>query len=206
VVFRTTTSVRRRREVSSLAPREQVVEDADMMCASVCGIDRVINSADNTTTVAQVVDIAGDYTTKTGVHLDSKVYRLKDAPGTDHDSDKSGLRVELSGGSYPLQRGGIPQKAIIDFLCDPDRDGTETETPAPGDEDGKDEKLRRRDGDETKKGGSLVFRSYKNVEIDERETGVLRLDWYTKYACEDALDKHTIDGSHWGFFTWFIIM
>ena len=55
-------------------------------------------------------------------------------------------------------------------------------------------------------GKSLTFVSYG--AIDEK-TDVLRLNWRTKYACEDFEDDDddsSNKSSHWGFFTWFIIM
>jgi len=98
------------------------------------------------------------------------------------------------------------QRAIIEFQCDEDRSGNE-ET---------EEKKRRRDGEEDKSKGdnekkstsSLMFVSYG--ELDDK-TDVLRLNWRTKYACEDHADRDE-DGeggsqkAGWGFFTWFILM
>ena len=55
-------------------------------------------------------------------------------------------------------------------------------------------------------GKSLTFVSYGSIDD---KTDVLRLNWRTKYACEDFEDdddESSSKGSHWGFFTWFIIM
>lgn len=115
--------------------------------------------------------------------------------------------MELSGGRDPLdKKTGVKQKAIIDFLCDKDIDGTETETPEH-EGDKKDERSLSTRADDPKK-QALVFKSYgteKDAKSDE-EWGVLRLDWNTKHACEDAVNEDKGDGTHWGFFTWFIIM
>jgi hypothetical protein len=160
-----------------------------------------------------VVNIAGHYIMKTGKHLESEVTRLKGS-GSSADAEKDGLRVILSGGAVPLKKGGVKQKAVIEFLCDPTREGTETEMPAPGDIDDGDDKessLQRRADDDDKKEtpkGPLRFLTYKTENDDKgEEEGTLRLEWSTKYACEDAINNPVVhDGSHWGFFTWLIIM
>jgi hypothetical protein len=163
--------------------------------------------------VNQVVNIAGDYTLKTGAPLDSEVLRLKNS-GSHADADKDGVRVILSGGAVPLKKGGVKQKAVIEFICDPSRDGTETEMPAPGDVDGdggdKESSLRRRadDKEEEEKPakGPLVFLDYKTEDVKGEDWGVLRLEWSTKYACESAINEPVKGKGGWGFFTWLIIM
>jgi len=116
--------------------------------------------------------------------------------------------------------------AIIEFQCDPDKSGLE------GTDDIEDSEMsyaaanqtvRRRweleatSGDDTgdDKGGdghddssdpsrSLQFKSFKLVD----DTYFLRLDWKTRYACDDYLKNRKDDSStgHWGFFTWLIII
>jgi len=129
------------------------------------------------------------------------------------DSEKDGVRVILSGGTQPFEKGGVKQKAVIEFICDPDREGTETEMPMPGDidDDGdKESSLQRRDGAEEKKElakGPLVFMGYKSEDVKGEDWSVLRLQWSTKYACENAINEPSVnDGTHWGFFTWLIII
>jgi hypothetical protein len=76
-------------------------------------------------------------------------------------------------------------------------------------DDKKEGKLRRRD--ESSKGKcedndhSLRFCGYE-IETEKKDEKVqtLRLEWRTKYACEDA--PAADGGSHWGFFGWFFIM
>jgi hypothetical protein len=152
--------------------------------------------------VDQVVNVVGDYFTSRGIHLESVVTRLSTTPR----SEQEGLRVELSGGRDPLdKKTGVKQKAVIDFLCNKDVDGTETETPEGSDK--KEERSISRRADDVKK-QPLVFKSYgteKDPKSDE-EWGVLRLDWNTKHACEDSINEDKSDGTHWGFFTWFIIV
>jgi hypothetical protein len=103
----------------------------------------------------------------------------------------------------------VPQKAIIEFLCDKTRDGTDTEKDDRDveDEDNQDSLFRREEDDDKKeKQKSLNFISYKTEKPKDEEWGILRLEWRTKYACESAVDEPLRDGSSWGFFTWFIIM
>ncbi len=112
---------------------------------------------------------------------------------------------------YPFEdrKNGRKQKAVIEFICDERRTGLE------GEEDG--DKRRRRDedeekgqesreddDDEEKEKRSLRFLSYGAVD----DIDVLRLEWLTKYACEDAQRGGSDENGsrHWGFFTWFIIM
>jgi hypothetical protein len=58
--------------------------------------------------------------------------------------------------------------------------------------------------EDTSKTPSLYFEDYDTTGKAE---DVLTLIWRTKYACEDAKqEKDAEKKSHWGFFTWFIIM
>lgn len=129
----------------------------------------------------------------------------------------------MHGGRFPYddKKNGLDQQAIIEFVCDQDRTGLEEGEEDNGekeDGDGKDEgdkdgnekndKLQQRDGNkcqgDDKK--SLRFCGYEKEEVgkDKKQVKVLRLEWRTKYACENASDD--TPSSHWGFFTWFIIM
>lgn len=134
------------------------------------------------------------------------------------------MRVELNGGRYPFDNSkGQTQKAIIEFVCDPERTGlegvgaddrekledepTERRRLARA-EDGEKEGEGEKDGDKEKNESSLQFVSYKFEEDGKSETEVLRLNWRTKYACEGQTE-HTPSPSKsksWGFFTWFLIM
>lgn len=177
--------------------------------------------------IKQVIPIAGEYTLHNSRSLNPHWSRLRDSASS-ADSDKEGIRLEVGGGKYPFDAAtGTPQKAYLEFLCDPARSGHE------GDDDGDhDEKRRRRSDDEpdTDKdsdkdkdkdddngdkhkhkhndhdaGSSLRFISYRNE--DDGQAGVLRLQWRTKYACEGQASHQpeSAKGS-WGLFTWFIIM
>ena len=159
--------------------------------------------------IHEVLPIAGNYELNHGLPLDSKVQRIKDS-SSNSDSDKEGVRVELSGGkSNNNDKNGKKQKAVIEFLCDPNNDGKDTELddrPEDPDNDGKSEK-RKRDEEKKPEEKSLRFISYKDEKGDKgEEFGVLRLKWNTKYACEDAINLPKEPSAHWGFFTWLIIM
>jgi autophagy-related protein 27 len=117
----------------------------------------------------------------------------------------------LLGGKDPFERNKntqqIKQKAIVELLCDREMSGWE---PKP---DPSASKLLRRDeteGDDTPHenvGAALQFKSYDEDEIKGEPWKILKLQWKTKYACEDAAANVPSgrDG-HWGFFTWIFIM
>lgn len=163
---------------------------------------------DNTTRVEHVVPIAGDYIHQ-GRGWDPKWQLLKNG-GSHADAEREGLLIEFNGGRYPFDdtKKGVQQKAVVEFICDRERTGLEGDEEDKRPKEDGDEKDRRRrdeDGGEEKKDRSLKYVSYKNE--GEPAVGVLRLDWRTKYACEDAVnnpDLHPKGG--WGFFTWFLIM
>jgi hypothetical protein len=158
---------------------------------AVCSITTSYNTVDNTTQVDKVIDIAGEYHTSAGRNMDATPEPLD-----------QGIRLVLNGGRYPWEKGR-KQRAVIDFICDSDRTGLEG-LNGKGDSKGKRE---RRSDDEDEKGDekSLRFESYgpseDNADVDE-----LKLVWLTQYACKDNKEDGGKDGSHWGFFTWFIVM
>jgi hypothetical protein len=171
----------------------------------VCGIESSYNPVDDTKiTVEGVIPIAGNYETSNGKGLEPKFERLKSK-----DTQTEGLLMEIHGGQY----GKKNQKAVVKFECDLDRTGNEGfEAASLPDQKGanatnfgafvEDDP----EDDEQGDGKSLTFVSYGAVD---KKTDVLRLNWRTKYACEDFEDdedESSGKGSHWGFFTWFIIM
>ncbi|KAK2733625.1 hypothetical protein FQN55_003307 [Onygenales sp. PD_40] len=146
-----------------------------------------------------VIPIAGIYPHGPG-DLDPKITRLKST-----DSQDEGLRIELHGGRYPFNGKDYKQSVVIEMKCDRERSGLE------GDWDGKSKKREEEgsgennpDGnkDEVDETKSLRFKSYGQVD----EQFVLRLDWLTKYACEDYKDDGDGQSNHWGFFTWLIVI
>ncbi|KND94241.1 Autophagy-like protein 27 [Tolypocladium ophioglossoides CBS 100239] len=197
----------------------------------VCAITRLLKG--DTHTIDEVVAIAGSLENVGGSQFEYEVTRLKTSD-SNSDSQKEGLRLVLKGGKHPLDgpvKDRSEQRAIVEFLCDPEKKGDEGEWEAE-DKYEKDTKLRRRtedkgddnkggedggdDGKENsstehqlkKKGAALVWESYQK----EKDADVLRLTWHTKYACEKR-DPNDGEGegdgnasSHWGFFTWFVII
>lgn len=94
--------------------------------------------------------------------------------------------MEMHGGTYPPGEDGKKQKAIVEYICDKDKTGLEGQ---------------ERDGKVAEGETSLKYLAY--------EGDVLKLEWRTKQACEQQTGGDggdTDGGSHWGFFTWFIIM
>lgn len=124
--------------------------------------------------------------------LDPHWARLKSSASS-ADREKEGIRLEMNGGKYE----GRKQKAIIEFLCNAKSEERRRDMSAVAEEDGQ-------EGEEAddEHGGKLKLLSWE----DEEDIKVLRLEWITKYACEDADDGNDSSSGHWGFFTWFILM
>ena len=160
--------------------------------------------------LGDVIPIAGDFSLSTGGDLNPQWTPLKSS-ASNADRGKEGVRLEMHGGKFK----GKKQKVIVEFLCKPGGneeairrdeilDVYQEEKDRDEDEDG-DRDMDDKIGEETEDehGGKLKFHSWE----DEGDVKVLRLDWDTKYACEDAKDSGKDSSSgHWGVFTWFIIM
>ncbi|CAF9905053.1 MAG: hypothetical protein ALECFALPRED_010669 [Alectoria fallacina] len=170
----------------------------------VCAIERLDNTVENKTTIIDTIPIAGEFSHSLGGALDPKWTRMKSS-ASNADKEKEGVRLEMNGGKAS---DGQKQKAIVEFLCDTStRDYRRRDLLAALDEE--DDNGTGEDGDkkgeevDDEHGGKLKLVSW-NVE---EGTKVLRLDWTTKYGCEDVKDDGTTSSSrHWGFFTWFIII
>lgn len=127
----------------------------------------------------------------------------------------------MRGGKHPLSapfKERKEQKAIFEFLCDPERDGTEGEWGVEESES----KVRREDGEEGEDGDgedngdegddagdgegddeddgtgeSTVEHQLlkENAALiwesfeEENDVGVLRMTWHTKHACEKREDS-----------------
>lgn len=152
------------------------------------------------------------------MQLDPTFELLRDSK-SNSDASREGLRVELHGGRFPFddKKSGVDQRAIIEFVCDAEREGDEgaekddkeKEDDEKDGDDKKEEKLRRREPESKGKcedsDASLRFCGYDLEDVGkDKKARTLRLEWRTKYACENAPAPD--GGSHWGFFTWFIIM
>ncbi|PUU83648.1 autophagy-related protein 27 [Tuber borchii] len=189
--------------------RKSKEEDPKKQCPSgtqVCGIERVTD--DSGTKIHKIIPISGDIH---GKHGDVTPTRLK-ASDSHADSEKEGVRVVLTGGSYE----GRSQKAVVEFICDPNKTGLEG---LKKEEEGKEKRKReekKEEGDDKeperkdpKEGESPEEQSLKLISYGTSDAGedVLRLEWRTKYACESLeKDPGADQGNHWGFFTWFIII
>ena len=120
---------------------------------------------------------------------------MKSSP-SNTDKEKEGVRLEISGG---IDSDGQKQKAIVEFLCDTSTrdDRRRTLLAAEDEEDDENEEDGDKKGEEVddEHGGKLKLVSW---DVEEG-TKVLRLDWTTKYGCEDVKDdKRGSDSGHWG--------
>lgn len=130
----------------------------------------------------------------------------------DIDPETEGLRIKLGGGSYEGETNDQKAKkaaAIIDFKCDHERSGLEGLHTLVDDLE-TNERRRRADGegDDAVPSGNSSSLQFKSFAPSDDDTYILRLDWRTKYACDEYNDdKGDNAGSNsWGFFTWLIIM
>ena len=185
----------------------------DTATSLVCAKQTLIDPDNGTTMNASTIAIAGEFSHTTGGALDPKWTRLKTSNSL-ADREKEGLRLVMNGGKYENRK----QKAIIEFICLPgskDADRRRDDIPIIYEEEDDDnawgDDANDGDNDDDKSegvtddghGGKLKFIKWE----EEEDAKVLRLEWDTKYACEDATvsgDKSS--SGHWGFFTWFIIM
>ncbi|KAF9734464.1 hypothetical protein PMIN02_004697 [Paraphaeosphaeria minitans] len=196
--------------------------------ARVCGVRVLHDIYEDENDTISAVDIAGTYTMQNGPNaiLDPTYGLLRDLK-SNSDAPREGVRVELHGGRHPFdsKKEGVKQRAIIDFVCDREREGDEgaekdtnqhEEEPKKDEDEKKGEdgdkkeekKLSRRDGEKGEcedSKASLRFCGYEDEKTDnDDKVKSLRLEWRTKYACEDAPAPD--GGKSWGFFTWFIII
>lgn len=189
---------------------------------TVCGFEQILYP-DGRSDPLKALPIAGYENSLGGGSKDVEINLLKSI-----DPETEGVRIKISGGTITEAefKKKYPASAIIDFQCDPDRTGLEglkndddldqaTESKLRRDDDNHDDKPKDGDNEEDDKPepkkSSLTFQSFGLV--DDKEGFVLRLDWKTKYACEDYKRENPGSGGgsgngsgHWGFFTWLIIM
>lgn len=159
--------------------------------------------------IQNVIPVAGNF--MGAKPMDAKFTRLKST-----DSELEGLQLTLDGGLYNKMK----QRAVIQFICDKTRTGNEgNEAAILSLPEGRGRVSLARRADEDKNDDekdddarSLQFVSYGRVEGKE-DVDLLRLNWRTKYACEDFEDDDDGDDDDdddkkagWGFFTWFILM
>ncbi|KAG2012451.1 hypothetical protein GB937_007045 [Aspergillus fischeri] len=162
--------------------------------------------------------------------LDPLGHGSKDAEVTRLKGDgQEGLLVKMAGGEYiDKDKKKKVARAVIEFHCDPDRSGLEglSSVEDESSEEEEEEETRRRlvvredEGDKNKDkdkdkektdpndgsdpSRSLQFESFGPADDDAY---VLKLKWRTRYACDNYVRDRKGDGSsHWGFFTWLIII
>ncbi|KAF2864921.1 autophagy protein-like protein Atg27 [Massariosphaeria phaeospora] len=198
--------------------------------ARVCAIRETVDTTGVNNATINPIDIAGTYTSHSHRSIDAQFTLLR---GSESNSDaaREGVRAELHGGRFPFEdsKTGVDQRAIIEFVCDRERTGLEGTRDDDGekddgDDDDSDDKGDDKEGDDKKEEGkrlsrrdddhgkcvgddkkSLRFCGYERESLPKDKVArTLRLEWRTKYACEDA--PRDAPGSHWGFFTWFIII
>lgn len=165
--------------------------------SEVCAIERLDNTLENVTTIIDTVPIAGEFSHSIGGALDPKWTRLKSS-ASHADKEKEGIRLEMHGGK---DSDGQKQKAIVEFVCDNSasddrrRDLLVTEEES----DPRNGEVGDKEGEEVddEHGGKLKFISW---DVEEG-TKVLRLEWTTKYGCENVKDDKTrSNDGHWGKF------
>ncbi|KAK5087319.1 type II membrane protein [Exophiala xenobiotica] len=177
----------------------------------VCGITQTWNPIDDPDVehpiISDVIGVAGEYTLGHGGALDPKITRLKTS-----GRDVEGIDIELHGGRYNDRK----QKALVSFFCERDWTGNEgyeeekkrLKREEEDDDDGDDEPG---SGERFKQDSknALQFVSYTEEGEGKDRMDVLRLNWRTKYACEqydEGDDEPTKKEAGWGFFTWFILI
>ncbi|CAG8973326.1 hypothetical protein HYALB_00000089 [Hymenoscyphus albidus] len=166
----------------------------------ICAVEHLIPKDDETKGVLkQTFAIVGDFHEK-GRDMDSKFHLLSKQAGHE-DSKKEGILLEFGGGLRTEETQKRKQKAIIEFICDKARTGLEG---LISERDLYEESLTKREDAATTP--SLIFESYA-ADKSDASIDVLRLTWKTKEACEDAKEQKDAENrSHWGFFTWFVLI
>ena len=185
-----------------------------------------------TTDIDQVIPIVvGD--DKAPVAWEAK--RLPRDDEAQKDGKKEGLRLTLQGGTTYQQRaqrtviefrcnpdleGTEAEWESIDEYVPAEKKNTRREEDKK-DGDKKDEDKKEggkkdedKGGDESapekqlkKDGAALIWGGYKREKDgngDDMDT--LHLTWYTKHACDAAVDEPVGESTHWGFFTWLVIL
>jgi len=196
---------------NALKPDDKIPKDHQCpINTRICGIKSTWDVGKNDSAdIQHWVAIAGDFTMSNGVHLDITPTRLKNSVSTP-DTKREGLRLEILEGRDPFekQKGTtqVKQKAIVELICDKAKTGWEP-LPEPSVKSSLDGVFDNTTASimESDEAGAIQYISYQEEPIRGENWGVLRLEWKTKYACEDAAVEHS--GSEgWGFFTWFIIL
>ncbi|KAH1511588.1 hypothetical protein KXX06_006052 [Aspergillus fumigatus] len=187
-------------------------------------VDKAEDYIVNTTYVLDICKALGKASIRGDLKCGTSKNSAKDAEVTRLKGDgQEGLLVKLAGGEYiDKDKKKKDARAVIEFQCDPDRSGLEGLSSVEEEEE--EEETRRRlvvredEGDKNKEkdkektdpndgsdpSRSLQFESFGPADDDAY---VLKLKWRTRYACDNYVRDRKGDGSsHWGFFTWLIII
>ncbi|KAI0431384.1 autophagy-related protein 27 [Xylaria sp. FL1042] len=194
----------------------------------VCAIKRLINTEEKIDVIQDATPLAGELAIHGGGPLDHETSLLSEV---DPDSGKEGLRVILKGGFD--RHNKRKKQTVIDFVCNKDLDGTEGEYDSEDKYEPNQDPVEARAEDEgnededtpskevqlgIEKNPSLVFDRYGPSDSDsDTNVDVLHLTWSSKYACESKRDDGEDGGndqdgdvqkpgSHWGAFTWIVIL
>jgi len=187
-------------------------ENKEIACPNltrVCAVERDVSMDGSSDILVDSWPIAGDFSLGGGKDLNAKWEILSESDS--HADSEKGLRLSMNGGSHKVDDEERLQKVIVKFICDKDRYGDE-HLWVPEDKYGKEKRAEGDDSEKPKEGEtedpdnepSLKFDGY---EKNKGDVDTLHLVWRTKFACLDASDEMDSNpNSHWGFFTWFIII
>lgn len=175
-------------------------------------MERIVN--ENTSILERGWPIAGELKQHAGGHLDEKWERLKTFT-SNSDLSIEGIRLHMNGGFFIKDSGEKrPQKAIVEFICDKTRTGTEN-LITPEDEyilpkvkevilvEKSNRIITYNEDSVDPKASSLTFVEYNQ---DREDFDILQLSWRTKFACENTPNQEKLEDRHWGFFTWLIVV
>lgn len=178
----------------------------------VCAMERIVN--DNTSILERGWPIAGELKEHSGGHIDEKWERLKTSSSTSN-MEIEGVKLEMNGGFKFRDNGEKrPQKAVVEFICDHNRIGTENLVnpedeyilPSPQSTKMVESYNKTAKTNENKIDPNLSSLTFVEYNQDREDLDVLYLSWRTKFACEDAKEQKSTKEHHWSFFSWFFLV
>ncbi|KAK0748531.1 autophagy-related protein 27 [Apiosordaria backusii] len=162
--------------------------------------------------------VVGHGENKATFEWEAKRLPSEETPKDEKDKDgkkKEGLKITMKGGRI---KDGNSRLKLVEY--------EKVKRQAVG---AKEEKKEKKEGDDDnedtstpetqlrKEGAALIWEGYKT----DGETDTLALTWYTKFVCDKAVGDEPGKGkepekgkdgegegesSHWGFFTWFVVL
>jgi len=178
---------------------------------TVCQIKHHWDPEKKSSTIEEVVPIAGDLEKHGGGAFKWEATRLK-TEGEDKGEDKGeGIRLTLKGGVYEQRE----QRALVSLRCNQTVSGLDGEWDSEDEyvHDKREEKEGDKNGDDEvgfpekqlkKDNAALIWDGYKR----DGDVDTLFLTWYTQHVCEKSNSEQppADESHHWGFFTWVIIL